>query len=216
MTTKQCSTCNNDFIPKRPTQVFCGTECQRRRGGASEVTRNCARSECESSFAVPTKGFRKKYCSRSCAAIVNNSRYPKRSLESICKRCGDPCMRGRLYCKVCNDSRGTWFAQEKLSRWKSGDTSEIEYKSGLLSRWAREYLIDLAGNECSECAWGTPNPVLGRPILTIDHIDGNWKNNKFDNLKVLCYNCHTLTPTFGNLNRGSESGTRPNSDKRHR
>ena len=216
MDTKQCSTCKKDFSPKRSSQVFCGAVCQRRRGKSQGITKYCVRDECGKSFVVPTPGFRKKYCSHSCSAIVNNTKYPKRSLESKCTRCTEPCLRGRLYCKSCNDSRDVWKTQERVDQWMLGDLTFVEHKTGALSKWARDYLIKLAGNECTVCGWGVPNPVLGKPILTVDHVDGNWKNNKFDNLKVLCYNCHTLTPTFGNLNRGSESGTRPNSDKRHR
>lgn len=79
----------------------------------------------------------------------------------------------------------------------------------MLKVWARNHLLELANYSCSKCKWNTPNPVIGKPILTVNHIDGNWKNNEFGNLEVLCYNCHTLTPTFGALNVGSPSGRRP-------
>lgn len=74
--------------------------------------------------------------------------------------------------------------------------------------WARSYLLDRSGNACSKCGWSIPNPVIGKPILTIEHKDGNWLNNHFDNLEVLCYNCHTLTETFGSLNKGNSTFSR--------
>ena len=36
----------------------------------------------------------------------------------------------------------------------------------------------------------------------MEHIDGNSENNNIENLELLCPNCHSLTPTFGALNKG--------------
>lgn len=33
--------------------------------------------------------------------------------------------------------------------------------------------------------------------LHVDHMDGNWKNNRLENLRFLCPNCHSQTSTFG-------------------
>jgi hypothetical protein len=38
---------------------------------------------------------------------------------------------------------------------------------------------------------------LGKPTpLELHHIDGNRFNNKFDNLQILCPNCHSQTPNY--------------------
>jgi len=37
--------------------------------------------------------------------------------------------------------------------------------------------------------------------LHIDHIDGNPLNNRAENLRFLCPNCHSQTPTFSNKKR---------------
>jgi hypothetical protein len=54
---------------------------------------------------------------------------------------------------------------------------------------------------CSGCkldSW------MDRPIpLELDHIDGNHKNNALENLRLLCPNCHALTPTFRGKNKTS-------------
>lgn len=39
--------------------------------------------------------------------------------------------------------------------------------------------------------------------LEVDHIDGNHENNKLTNLKLLCCNCHALTPTYRIKNKGN-------------
>lgn len=37
--------------------------------------------------------------------------------------------------------------------------------------------------------------------LEIDHIDGNHKNNKRENIEALCPNCHSITPTWRGRNK---------------
>lgn len=163
----------------------------------------CQRTECAIEFE-PTRNSTGKYCSRSCAAKINNTRYPKRSP-------------GRVECEVCKNQlhpsnkdacsiecRTILRRQRFIERW----AAEPEFgsaKSGALKSPARNYLLEKAGYRCTRCGWSEISPYVGhgKPILTIDHIDGNWKNNSVDNLVVLCYNCHTLTPTFGSLNTKS-------------
>lgn len=36
--------------------------------------------------------------------------------------------------------------------------------------------------------------------LQVDHIDGNFENNSQHNLRLLCPNCHSQTPTWGRSN----------------
>ena len=68
--------------------------------------------------------------------------------------------------------------------------------------WIRRYMIDLLGERCARCGWCEKNPSTGRVPLELEHIDGDWRNNRPANLTVLCPNCHSLTPTFKALNRG--------------
>lgn len=44
--------------------------------------------------------------------------------------------------------------------------------------------------------------IMGRDIpLELDHIDGERSNNLLENLRLLCPNCHALTPTYRGRNK---------------
>lgn len=71
------------------------------------------------------------------------------------------------------------------------------------AQFLHRVLRHLLGERCSRCGWAERNPVTGTIPIEVEHIDGNWENNKPGNLTLLCPNCHSLTPTFRSLNRGN-------------
>lgn len=72
--------------------------------------------------------------------------------------------------------------------------------SGVQSNKLRKYLLDekIFEHKCSSC---TNTTWLDNLIpLELDHIDGDNTNNKLANLRLLCPNCHSLTPTYRGRN----------------
>lgn len=67
----------------------------------------------------------------------------------------------------------------------------------------RERLFKEANYKCMQCGYDKRRED-GYLTLEIDHIDGNHLNNVRDNLRVLCPNCHALTPNFRNYGRRQE------------
>ncbi len=58
----------------------------------------------------------------------------------------------------------------------------------------KKILIEELGHQCSRC---TLTEWLGNKIpLELDHIDGDHSNKEKSNFRLLCPNCHSLTPTF--------------------
>lgn len=150
--------------------------------------------------------YRKKFCNSSCATSYNNrgiSRH-KTTVKKInkCLNCGKEIPCNRKYCN--NVCQGDYEYKDYISKWKNGERNGI---SGIdyISRHIVRYMREKYGDACQICGWNIKNQHTNRVPLQIHHIDGDCKNNKEENLQLLCPNCHSLTETFGALNRGNST-----------
>jgi hypothetical protein len=55
---------------------------------------------------------------------------------------------------------------------------------------------------CELCGWAEKAPD-GRIPVELDHINGDPSDNRLENLRILCPNCHSLQPTHRGLNKKS-------------
>lgn len=138
---------------------------------------------------------KRKFCSSKCSAIYNNK---KRSNNKNCLNCGINIITKNKYKNIycSNNCQQEYHWKEKKSKIENGD---ISYSN----RIYKKYLIEIHGEKCMECNWNKKNPITGNVPIELEHIDGNSDNKSLDNLKLLCPNCHSLTPTYKALNVGN-------------
>jgi hypothetical protein len=86
------------------------------------------------------------------------------------------------------------------NQFKKIDWDSITWDDLPLTR-KRERMFKESNFACSECGFDKRRPD-GKMILEIDHIDSVHTNNSKENLRVLCPNCHAMTPHYRNHGRG--------------
>jgi hypothetical protein len=133
------------------------------------------------------------FCSQSCSATFNEKIKSEKCEKKKCIVCNKPLNGGKMYCS----SQCCYTAKTKTTELKIINGEKIYHSS------IKKYLIKIRGNKCEECGWNKVNPKSGKCTVQMEHVDGNAENNSLSNLKLLCPNCHSLTPTFGALNRGN-------------
>lgn len=142
-----------------------------------------------------------KFCSRSCANSYNNSVVPKRKKTRTVKSCivcGKDSL-NPLYCS--NTCQGQQKFKETLEKFKRGEISDSNTLKKCLKE-TREYVCIVCHNN------GTHNNI---PLtLQMDHVDGNSDNNLPNNLRWLCPNCHSQTPTYAFKNKTPKNTKREN------
>lgn len=89
-----------------------------------------------------------------------------------------------------------------IRKWQNGEISGLQ-SLGTVSSTVKRYLREKYSNRCCLCGWSEVNVKTGQVPLVADHIDGDWRNNVESNLRLVCPNCDSLSPTYAGLNRGN-------------
>lgn len=122
--------------------------------------------------------------------------------KKICTECGGLLKRwAQAYCS--NHCQARYQYKKYIEKWKSGSVNNgLGVSTKNISKHLKRYLLEMDGARCSLCGWNKRHPVTKVIPVEVDHMDGNSENNAEGNLRLLCPNCHALTPSFRNLNSG--------------
>lgn len=117
----------------------------------------------------------------------------------FCEHCGKECSRKNRFCDAeCgNASRQTKWVERWLAGKESGARAKV-----LTSYRVKRYLKDTRGEKCELCGWSERNQSTGLIPLHLDHKDGDYRNNRPENVRLICPNDHSLTCNYGGANRG--------------
>ncbi len=98
----------------------------------------------------------------------------------------------RLKIKVHYDNKRLETLKSRLV--KNGHIGHAQHIKAMLIQ------TELKVDECEEC--GQLPEHNGKPlILQLDHVNGDPRDWRIENLRILCPNCHTQTSTYANSKR---------------
>lgn len=190
--TISCKDPNLYSDPCRPLNVWYNPEQEVLVQRQQEYTRNPKSCKhCARPLAYPDRF--KTFCGHSCSATYSNLRRGPMG-KSRCA-CGYPIPSRHVYCRKCKPPKKSLLTVR-----------------GPKAR--RLLLIAERGHACEVCGLSS---WRGESIpLEVDHINGNADDNSPDNLRLICPNCHALTPTYKGRNRGVGSSRQKRRMQRYR
>lgn len=154
---------------------------------------NCANPECTNQTSNP------KYCSKSCAAIMNGKLFPKRKTRKKCLWCDTIVSKWHdMRCPECQIkyklTRWDYIQELTLADYWNRDSVKhlhISSKNVHIRMLARSHFKDLLSKPCAKCGYDKHVELCHIKAISSFTPDAKVKDvNSYENLIQLCPNCH--------------------------
>ena len=131
-----------------------------------------------------------KFCSRSCAAIANNTLYKKRKPKNKCTECGKPVVSSRKHCKNCFKDSLSSFDRLTIGEIKQNNKS-WQSNNNIRTRARKVALNNTSVKSCAFCGYDKHVEVCHiKPVSEFPDDATVLEINALENLILLCPNCH--------------------------
>lgn len=189
---------------------YCSAACVRADYGRrntkySKDSKYCL--QCGSEIVWTKNTYRNKFCNQSCNATYQNLKGTRRNstLQGKCYNCTNE-LKYKNKSGLCSACYKTCRTQLQIDAWLANSILMPHNKYGGVPAFIRYWMVDTLGEKCSVCGFKERHPRTGNIVVEIEHLDGDYKHNRPENLVFLCPNHHALTDTYraGNMGRGRE------------
>ncbi len=145
-----------------------------------------------------------RFCCKKCASSFSTKNKRKEINEKVSEKLkGNKNSKGKSFNKGFDERRYIWTKEDRIKAQETKRRNlqqkyiDVPFEN-LPNGQRRKIILISQENVCCICK---TKEWFGKPIvLELDHIDGNNKNNKEDNLRFLCPNCHSQTLTWKGRN----------------
>lgn len=130
-----------------------------------------------------------RFCSYKCSRGFSTKAKRKEINASVGAK-----LRGKIHSEETRERvRESWL-DPNIRAARSKKTRTVLHTGHIYC--SRVWVFKQKPERCESC--GTGPHYNGKPlVLQIHHVDGNNRNNKLENLQILCPNCHSQTDNFG-------------------
>ena len=169
-----CIECEKEYTPKAQNQKTCSQICDKsyraRVNKEKNIDRIGSNPNCETVFQIKLESDPKIYCSKSCAAIVNNVLYVKRKPTGACQECQTPIQSSRMYCK--EHKQQVLYERVAVTKTCLSEKCDNEFTTTYTGRkfcsrecrnfWNKKNMVKDPdrGTECPKCA--NPKSVVSK------------------------------------------------------